>query len=495
MKYSIRASFTLLFVAVTVSILMLCWGANRWYLGTYYARERQNNIIEVYAEIDMLILEGADKDTLSVKLEQFSDQYNISMILMTSLGENIFSSSADAPTMWRKIQRYILGIDRNKNEILYKFDTYEILKTYEKRIDAYYLEAWGFFSDNSLFMMTTPLASIDESVNISTRFLTNMGIIAVIFSSIIIYIATRQITEPILKLTDISAKVSNLDFSEKFESKNMNGDSDEITMLGNNINIMSEKLKHTIEDLKAANSMLQKDIDEKIKIDNMRKEFLSNVSHELKTPIALIQGYAEGLLEGISDDKENRDFYCEIIMDEAGKMNKIVRQLLDLSHIESDDSAVSMEKFDLVELLDGLLHSFDLNFKQKSVELQFTKMVSPVMVIGDEFKIEEVITNYISNALNHVSGDKIIRLSVEESEKSVRVLIYNTGELIPENDLPEIWGKFYKVDKARTREYGGSGIGLSIVKAIMEAHNQKFGVKNCENGVEFWFELSKEKIS
>ena len=491
MRYSIRTSFTVLFVAVTVAILMLCWGANRWYLGTYYTRERQNTIIEVYAEIDRLILEGADKDTLSLKLEQFSDQYNISMILMTSVGENIFSSSADAPTMWGKIQKYILGIDRNKNEILYKFDTYEILRTYEKRIDAYYLEAWGFFSDNSLFMMSTPLASIDESVNISSKFLTNMGIIAVIFSSVIIYIATRQITEPILRLTDISAKVSNLDFSEKFEPKDMNGDSDEITMLGNNINIMSERLKRTIEDLKAANRMLQKDIDEKIKIDNMRKEFLSNVSHELKTPIALIQGYAEGLLEGISDDKENRDFYCEIIMDEAGKMNKIVRQLLDLSHIESDDNAISMETFNLVELLEGLLHSFDLNFKQKSVELQFTKIVSPLMVIGDEFKIEEILTNYLSNALNHVSGDKIIRLSVEELEKSVRVLIYNTGELIPENDLPEIWGKFYKVDKARTREYGGSGIGLSIVKAIMEAHNQKFGVKNCDNGVEFWFELSK----
>jgi len=490
-RYSIRTSFTVLFVAVTVAILMLCWGANRWYLGTYYTRERQNTIIEVYAEIDRLILEGADKDTLSLKLEQFSDQYNISMILMTSVGENIFSSSADAPTMWGKIQKYILGIDRNKNEILYKFDTYEILRTYEKRIDAYYLEAWGFFSDNSLFMMSTPLASIDESVNISSKFLTNMGIIAVIFSSVIIYIATRQITEPILRLTDISAKVSNLDFSEKFEPKDMNGDSDEITMLGNNINIMSERLKRTIEDLKAANRMLQKDIDEKIKIDNMRKEFLSNVSHELKTPIALIQGYAEGLLEGISDDKENRDFYCEIIMDEAGKMNKIVRQLLDLSHIESDDNAISMETFNLVELLEGLLHSFDLNFKQKSVELQFTKIVSPLMVIGDEFKIEEILTNYLSNALNHVSGDKIIRLSVEELEKSVRVLIYNTGELIPENDLPEIWGKFYKVDKARTREYGGSGIGLSIVKAIMEAHNQKFGVKNCDNGVEFWFELSK----
>ena len=220
----------------------------------------------------------------------------------------------------------------------------------------------------------------------------------------------------------------------------------------------------------------------------MRKEFLSNVSHELKTPIALIQGYAEGLKECINDEAESRDFYCEVIIDEAAKMNNMVKKLLTLNQLEFGNDQISMECFDLTELVRGVVNSAQLLADQKDAQILFVQDTS-VYVWGDEFKIEEVVTNYVSNAINHIDGERKIEIKMQRREGQIRLSVFNTGKPIPEEDIDKIWIKFYKVDKARTREYGGSGIGLSIVKAIMESMNQKFGVKNYENGVEFWFEL------
>ena len=226
-------------------------------------------------------------------------------------------------------------------------------------------------------------------------------------------------------------------------------------------------------------------------LDDSRQEFVSNVSHELKTPIALIQGYAEGLVEGMAEDKENRDYYCGVIMDEAGKMNRMVRQLLTLTALEFGGERLSVERFDLTELIASVISSSGVLLKQNELTVDFDGK-EPVYVMGDEFKIEEVITNYLTNAIHHVGGgEKKIQIRIDHRRdgKEVCVEVFNTGNPIPDEALPNLWTKFYKVDKARTREYGGSGIGLSIVKAIMEMHHKACGVKNHENGVEFWFTL------
>lgn len=220
----------------------------------------------------------------------------------------------------------------------------------------------------------------------------------------------------------------------------------------------------------------------------MRKEFLSNVSHELKTPIALIQGYAEGLKENINDDQESRDFYCEVIMDEAQKMNKMVKKLLTLNQIEFGNNFVQIERFDITQMMNSVLNSTHILFEQKEVKLEFD-CEEEVYVWSDEYMIEEVFTNFVSNALNHVSGEKIIRVKMDKYDDFLRISVFNTGSCIPEEELEKIWIKFYKVDKARTREYGGNGIGLSIVSAIMKSLNHKYGVYNTEDGVCFWFDV------
>ena len=284
--------------------------------------------------------------------------------------------------------------------------------------------------------------------------------------------------------------MKNLDFDAKYKCRAGN----EIDELGENFNKMSEELEKTISELKSLNNQLQKDIENKIRIDQQRQEFLNNVSHELKTPIALVQGYAEGLKENISDDPESREFYCDVIMDEAAKMNKLVKNLLTLNHLEEGRDEVKMERFDIVSLIKGVLQSMDIMIQQKEAKVSF-EAEEPVYVWADEFRIEEVVTNYTSNALNHLDGDREIEICVCPDGDRVRITVFNTGNPIPEADIPNVWKKFYKVDKARTREYGGSGIGLSIVKAIMESHNQEYGVRNYDNGVEFWFTLDRKSVN
>ena len=219
-----------------------------------------------------------------------------------------------------------------------------------------------------------------------------------------------------------------------------------------------------------------------------------NVSHELKTPLALIQGYAEGLKECINDDAQSRDFYCEVIMDEADKMNQMVKKLLTLNQLESGNETITMERFDVTELIRGVLHSVDILIGQSGITVTECP-AEPIYVWADEFMTEEVVTNYLSNAIHYAGGKKEISIRCREQEKNVRIRVFNTGDPIPEEDIDKIWSKFYKVDKARTREYGGSGIGLSIVKAIMDSFHQQCGVINHEDGVEFWFELEKGKQS
>ena len=313
-----------------------------------------------------------------------------------------------------------------------------------------------------------------------------MILLAIILSVIMIGWMSKRLTKPLTELTELSERMANLDFNARYTS----GGTNEIGRLGEHFNQMSQTLEKTISELKTANNELQANLDAKIKAEDERREFLSNVSHELKTPLALIQGYAEGLQDCVNDDPGSRDYYCSVIIDEAGKMNQLVRKLMALNQLESGYDKVEMTRFDLAELIRGKTASTKILADQKGASIE-VQCPSSVHVWGDEFKVEEVLTNYLSNAINHVEGALRIQIRVEEdSERGVvRTTVFNTGKPIPEEDLEHVWDKFFKVDKARTRAYGGSGVGLAIVKAIMESFHQRYGVRNVEDGVEFWFEL------
>lgn len=501
-RMGIQIRFTMIFIGLMAGILIGIWCVNNWMLESFYINQKVGALRLAYTKMNELVMEkwesggsindefvtgedGGDDETQAIELlRNLSDQYNITMLIIDSFSNTpIVASTRDIKFMMDRAFMYMLGHSNPKTEIILENENYTIQKTFDNRSKSFYLESWGYYGDNrTVFIMSIPLASIRESVQLSNRFLTYVGIAALLIGSIVVYFTARKVTSPILQLADISERMSHLDFDAKYQ-----GDArDEIGVLGNSMNALSDKLKETIGELKSANNQLLKDIEEKTQIDEMRQEFIANVSHELKTPIALIQGYAEGLTEGMAEEKESRDYYCEVIMDEANKMNKMVRQLLTLNALESGNDQAAMERFDLAELIRGVLTSTKILIEQKQAVIRF-ECEGPVYVWADEFKIEEVVTNYISNGLNHLDGEKIICIKIEELGENVKVTVKNTGKPIPEEDLPNIWTKFYKVDKARTRAYGGSGIGLSIVKAVMDSHHKECGVNNVEDGVEFWF--------
>ena len=486
MKYSIKRQFAGIFGLLMVGTILFCWFINNTFLERYYMKDKQKALLETYQVLNRASNEDKiGTDEFDIEFQKICGRYNVSFILLDAKSKTLKTSTPDYSTLSRRLLNNLFEQNYEDNDrLLQKGEKDEIQIATDDRINTDFLEMWGVLDNGNLFLLRCPLESIRESVNLANRFLAYVGFGAAIVSAVIVLIISGKITKPIKELTEISERMIHLDFEAKYTGKSKT----EIALLGQNINELSCTLEQTISELKSANNELQRDIEKKNKIDEMRKEFLSNVSHELKTPIALIQGYAEGLKEGISDDEESRDFYCEVIMDEASKMNNMVKKLLTLNQLEFGNDNVTMERFDIVSLIKNYLQSAEILCRQKDVKV-IMKEYQPIYVWADEFMVEEVFGNYFSNAMNHVADDKVIDVKLLVKEKTVRISVFNTGEPIPEESISHIWEKFYKVDKARTREYGGSGVGLSIVKAIMDALNREYGVENYNNGVEFWFEL------
>ncbi len=485
-KHSLTRQITSIVSLLVAGAILLCWVLNTTLLPRYYMHNKKEVLMENYQTISNASAQNElESDEFAVTFDNLCSNGNIMALILQQDGKVLRSSVNDLDALRTEFWDVLLHGD--KMEVLYSNKQYQLLKKTDTRLDSEYLVLVGVLENGDMVLMRTAVESIRESAAISNRFLLFAGAAAIVASILVAFFTTRHITKPLQQLTDISKRMVDLDFNAKYESDQSN--SYEVEELGNHINRLSENLERTISELKTANVELQDDIEKKIQIDEMRKEFLSNVSHELKTPLALIQGYAEGLQECINDDAESREFYCEVIIDEADKMNRMVKKLLTLNQLEFGNDQVIMERFDMTELIRGVANSTKILMEQKGIRLELENS-EEAWVWGDEFKVEEVITNYLTNAINHADGEKLIRVFYTRSEDKLRVSVFNTGQPIPEEDIEKIWVKFYKVDKARTREYGGSGIGLSIVKAIMDSFHQRCGVINHEDGVEFWMELA-----
>ncbi|MEG1848599.1 MAG: HAMP domain-containing sensor histidine kinase [Lachnospiraceae bacterium] len=479
MRYSIRKQFAYIFIGLMAGTILLCWFLNTTFLEKYYIQNKEEVLLYAYTQINQATNSGnLTSDEFDIELQKICSQYNIAVVVIDANSKTIKSSNMNTELLIAKLLDNFLKGKLQGHQ-------YRIENAIDSRTQFEYLELWGVLDNGNLFLFRTPLAAIRDSVTIANRFLAYIGIMAVLVGAIVIYFVSKKVTEPILKLAEISSRMTNLDFEARYNGTSKT----EIALLGNHMNQLSATLERTISELKTANYELQRDNEKKTQIDEMRKEFISNVSHELKTPIALIQGYAEGLQEGVNDDADSRDFYCDVIMDEANKMNTMVKKLMSLSQLESGNDTMNVERFNLSDLINNTVQSVSILTKQQKITMDLQGVIDPIYVWADEFKIEEVFRNYLSNAMNHVSGEKKIRICIEQYENTVKVFVFNTGDHIPEESLPYIWDKFYKVDKARTREYGGSGVGLSIVRAIMETMSQSYGVSNEQGGVTFWFTL------
>ena len=532
-KHSIRFKITVLFAGIICILIVMLLLFNITFSEKFYMQDKQEAMLNAYESIDDACNQyssGSISDTdLRNNLEQVSTSKGISIIIVNSDWTTFYVSTHGDEMMLERLKKSIFNNDifqgmpdksgsmqeqpdENRNgdinagkkmppekiidmsgngasetrDILYQSDKYTVQKVYDSRLLDDYIELWGTLDNGNFILIRTPIQGIKDNVHISNTFITYIGIVTLIIGIIAAFVLSSYISKPIKQLSNIAERMSELDFDIKYDGK----DKGEIGLLGKSMNNMSQKLEENISQLKTANLELQRDIDKKEKLEKMRTDFLSNVSHELKTPIALIQGYAEGLKEGITDDPESMDFYCSVIMDEAAKMNNMVKRLLTLNQIEFGEDELVMERFDINELVKSVVNANELRATQKNLSITYDILDTPLYVWADEYKVEEVVTNYLSNAINHCCNENIIKIKVGHIDKdNVRVSVFNTGNNIPEADIEHIWEKFYKVDKARTREYGGNGIGLSIVKAIVESMGKTCGVNNLSDGVEFWFDL------
>ena len=481
---SLKTQMIMVFVGLLICLVAAFMIINGRFLEPYYISNKESRFIELYENLNNVSNDDDwDAKKKNDSLLHFAEKNNISYLVIEK-DNDVHTNVHDKNMLKNQLMGYFLNQAQKESSVLKSTDNYQITRSWDPWNQNYYIEMWGNLDDGSQFLLRSPVESIKESAAISNRFLLYIGSILIVITVLLIWYFSKRITEPLRELARLSDRMADLDFEAKYTS----GGSNEIGELGANFNRMSEKLESTISELKKANNSLQKDIEQKDKLEKMRNEFLGNVSHELKTPIALIQGYAEGQKEGVNEDAESRDFYCDVIMDEAAKMNRMVKNLLTLNQLEFGDEDIVFDRFNLTALIRGVLQSMEILADQADATVNF-RQTEDIYVWADEFKVEQVVRNYVSNAFHHVSGDKVIEVKMIVEGDKVRVTVFNTGTPIPEEDIGHIWDKFYKVDKAHTREYGGNGIGLSIVKAIMKSFHQQYGVKNYDNGVEFWFEL------
>lgn len=537
--HSIKFKITLLLVVTVTCLVAMLIGFNSIFSEKVYMNRKQKSMINSYENVNEIMQKYTDlqidKDTMCADMENISTAKGISVLVVDSSWCTIYVSTQGDDSMMERLRMSIFNGDIFKNNgspdkapepkeqeddsdnqadkddkkdhrkrlediidmsgtslvenrtIISSNDNYTLQKVYDERLGDYYLEIWGTLDNGYSIILRTPIQGIKDNVNISTTLIKYVGGAILAVGIIAAFVVSTYITRPIKQLSNIAERMSEMDFNARYEGS----DKGEIGLLGKSMNNMSEKLEQNIAELKKANLELKKDIDKKEKLEIMRTDFLSNVSHELKTPIALIQGYAEGLKEGITDDPESMEFYCDVIMDEANKMNTMVKRLLTLNQIEFGNDEPEMERFDINELIASVADANAIRAGQKNMSIVFDNRNEHNFVWADEYKTEEVLTNYISNALNHCDGKRAIEVRTEKSENggTITVTVYNSGKNIADEDLERIWEKFYKTDKARTREYGGNGIGLSIVKAIMDSMGQEYGVRNVSDGVEFWFNL------
>ena len=469
---------------VIVSIISSC------FLGDYYIYKKRQDMQVLYD----LLSEKTDKgklyqeDTYPLTVSLF-EKYSVSGVVTGADGELLFSSNADSDYLLDQLN-FSMFSNENAVKTIKKTDSYEVLTLVYPDDSNECLVLRGWLPDGNIVFISANVSAMEHISSITNVFFIHMVMWAIVFAAILSRAVISVFNRPLFNIIDITKRISNFDFEAQYVPQTIYNEMDD---LGEHINEMSTTLKRAITQLRAANDNLKHDLEVREETENMRKEFVSNVSHELKTPIALIQGYAEGLQEGIIDDENSRQIYLDIIIDEANKMNRLVREMLILNQLEAGQMSMDLVDFNITEMIDSVVDSNKINFEAQNITYSFINK-EECFVHADEFLAEQVITNFVSNAIHYVMNENIINIRYDFVKKGkVRISVFNSGNNIAKKDIKHIWEKFYKADKARSREYGGSGIGLSVVKAIMDLLHEKFGVENLPNGVEFWFELSLAK--
>ncbi|GGE62501.1 sensor histidine kinase [Priestia taiwanensis] len=408
-------------------------------------------------------------------------QGEIVQITMPS-GDQI-STSSQLAMFYRGLQKWIWSLINEEFELRNQVNIYQYTDSLSGIKNKIFVKPVieGEEVKEIVFTMTS-LQPVDEAVGVVESFYWYAFFVSLLLTIFISFYFSKIITHPLIKMNRVTRKMASLDFSEKIRTNS----NDEIGSLSLSINKMSDNLKKTIDELQVANKQLQKDIEKERKLENTRREFISGVSHELKTPLSVIKGYTEGIKDNIS--KERTAYYTEVILEEIEKMDTLVIDMLELAKLESGTYHVDTDRFSIVGLLDDVYHKLLFVLQEKNMDVEFVTD-DDYEVVADRRRIEQVMTNFITNAVRYGNEDSDIVIRLIKEEGVVRIEIENEGPHIPEELMGKLWDRFYRVDDSRNRHKGGTGLGLSIVRNILELHDVSFGVENKESGVRFYFYL------
>ena len=464
MKNTIKTKIFLLFVGFMVAFILCGVLINTLFLEQFYIFRNEDIFTQINSEVtDNLNL---SKDEFISFIESIDRAEGISITVTdNNMGIKYNSYSKKKDTESIKLPK---ETEDTINQNIEKLNSSYIYTVTEKASDQtpklVYIKKQ---SNGDLLILSKPIKSIRESADISNQFYIFSGMLIIIVGSFVMFSFSRKITKPIAKMSKIADDISNLNFDNKVEITSK----DEIGELSASINTISEKLKASIDGLKD-------DIEH-------QKELARNTSHELKTPIGVIKGYTEGLLYGVAESKEMKEEYYHIIINECDRMDNMVKELLDLSSLEAKNATLgNVTTFLVSSLIKSVLERFDLIFKEQNITCQL-ECINSMQISGDYELIERAIGNIVMNAVKYNDDNKYIKITAKEEQDKKIISVFNTGAVIPEKEINNIFEVFYKVDKSRSRKMGGHGLGLSIVRSIIKLHGGDVLAQNKKGGVEF----------
>jgi two-component system sensor histidine kinase VanS len=466
---TIRAKLTCIFMIFMVSLVLICIMLNSIFLESYYIYKNKNILVLKSEKVKYEYINNKENNYEYADAIQSIDNINT---VITDKDFNIKynslqqKSNKEEKQLSKEMKQTIL---ENKKAISEEYLYYSGNKNKNQRRNLILISQ---INNGDIIILRKSYKGILESVSIANEFYIIASCIVIFTSVIFIFIFSRRITGPIVEMSKVTENISDLKFDKLVNVTS----EDEIGVLGISINKISDKLNKSINELKL-------DVEQK-------KEFIRNMSHELKTPIGIIKGYAEGLKYGVVNDKDKMNKYCSILVEECDRMDKLVKELLNYSMMEGGIIKLKITNFDIYELVSNIINRFNPLLDKGGIKFNLNCNRNS-MISADKDMLEKAINNYIINAINHAGGSKNINITVEEKENKMKISVFNTGDNISEEELNKIWDVCYKVDKARSRRYGGHGIGLSIVRLIVELHNGISKVENAEDGVKFSFEIPK----
>lgn len=478
---------TAIFICVGSVLIMI---ANSHFIPAYYLAKQRSLIRDIGVRVEEIATESRDFYNDIAFVERDSDIdveiYNAAgSIVFDSVISGLLNGTNNDPQAF-----FNLGVrSHNMTAVRHEEDKsggfFEIRK--DTRFGTEYLVYGRPIKAGGAVLVYSRLNYNENKANASTRTVSLIACATFMLIILTLYFCVRHMTNPLSEMNRITRAMAKMDFSQKCPPYLNN----EIGELGRSINTLSASLDETLRDLQEKNKRLEEDIEHERKLEKMRKAFVSNASHELKTPIAIIQGYAEGIKLGVKSQSVCSEDYCDIIIEETHKMNSLVCGMLELSKYESGTYVLDKRRFDIGEFVAQSIDTYGILAGEKGITLQ-TDVPHGIYGYGDPDKLDMVLHNYVSNALSHAKGEKLIRIFSEDCGDTVRISVFNTGDGINEADMESLWQSFYRADKAHSRSEGRFGLGLSIVKAIQELHDMPYSVTNVDGGVVFTFDIKKD---